>query len=974
MARETGTDRPLASTLMPWLVAGASMLVYLLTLNRWVSLNNVSNVARLTGWTWQPEVFSPLLYVVTLPLRLLPETMVPYAANVLAALLASLTLALLARSVAILPHDRTQEQRDRETGPFAALARPTPWFPIMLAVVVCGLQLSFWEHATTLSGEILDVLVFAYVVRCLLEYRLHEEAKWLSRAVLVYALGITNNWGLIGFLPLFIVALIWLKKLEFFNTRFLVRMFALASAGLSLYLLLPLIVAVTGKMDLGFWQALKFNLAGQKSYLSYVLFNSQTLFKGDRPLWILGLPALLPLLIMAIRWPASFGDPSRLGVWLATWIFHFFHGVLLVLALWVALDPAISPRRMLPGVSLLTLYYLGALAVGYLAGYFLLVFGGQPLRNRPAAGLAGFVNVVMVGAIWALGVITPAALLSRNLRQIQFTNGSALRQYADQSLQAIPNRAVVVSDDPRRLVMAQMLAAQKRPTDGLMFLDTASLNWGDYHSFMAKKYPGRFTNSLPANTKSVEQVTILQTLLGLSQSNTVYYLHPSFGYFFEAFFAVPQGLVYRLERYATNTMMPEPMSDSVATYNETFWAKARERTLKPVIQAARTTATEDERQTLAWKAMQKAHLEIEPNRDAVVLAGFYSRGLTYWGVEQQKANQQKGNRLLAAFEHFQTALELNPENLVARMNLAFNETLLKKTAPSVTDAKFIEDQFGKYRSWDQVLNENGPFDEPTFTYEQGRTFVRGSLYRQAAQSFNRVAELVTNNLPARLWLAQLYVLANMPEPALLKVREIRQLAADRLSDTNRADLMLVESSAHMKLGQPVEAMAAITAALTRAPGDQNLLSVGTQVLLEHGQYTNALTLIERHLELTPDASLPLVNKGYAALQMGDYAMAIPPLTRAIELDSGNHGALLNRGIAYLRKGDLKEAKKDYDALQRLYPASYQVYYGLGDIAYQTKETNAALNYYQRYLANTATNTAEAEFVRKRMKELRPPRK
>jgi tetratricopeptide (TPR) repeat protein len=357
------------------------------------------------------------------------------------------------------------------------------------------------------------------------------------------------------------------------------------------------------------------------------------------------------------------------------------------------------------------------------------------------------------------------------------------------------------------------------------------------------------------------------------------------------------------------------------------------------------------------------------NRDAAVLAGFYSRALTYWGAEQQKAN-----RLVPAAEHFTTALELNPENVVAKVNLAFNESLRTGSNAKVAGTQSIEDQFGKYRNWDQVLNDNGPFDDPTFTYEQGRTFVRGTLYRQAAQSFQRVAELVTNNVPARLWLGQLYLLANRPELALERVQEIRVLTGDQLSDTNRADVLLVESAAQLKLGQPDKAMAAINQALSRAPGDQNLLSVATQVLLENGQYTNALKLIDRHLKLAPDAALPLVNKGYAALQIGDYDMAIAPLSRAIELDNGNHGARLNRAIAYLRKGDLKNAKQDYEILQTLYPSAFQVYYGLADIAYQSKDTNAALQNYQLYLANAATNTAEAEFVRTRIKELRSPRK
>ena len=51
----------------------------------------------------------------------------------------------------------------------------------------------------------------------------------------------TNNWAMIGFFPAFVVALVWIKGLSFFNLRFLGRMSLCGLAGLSLYLLLPLV-------------------------------------------------------------------------------------------------------------------------------------------------------------------------------------------------------------------------------------------------------------------------------------------------------------------------------------------------------------------------------------------------------------------------------------------------------------------------------------------------------------------------------------------------------------------------------------------------------------------------------------------------------------------------------------------------------------------------------------------------------------
>ena len=95
---------------LPWLLAAAALVVYLLTLNRWISPMNLGAVAKVCGWTWQQEVFNPLLYLATYPFRWLPAAEIPLALNLFSAVCAAATLGLLARSVAVLPQDRTEAQ------------------------------------------------------------------------------------------------------------------------------------------------------------------------------------------------------------------------------------------------------------------------------------------------------------------------------------------------------------------------------------------------------------------------------------------------------------------------------------------------------------------------------------------------------------------------------------------------------------------------------------------------------------------------------------------------------------------------------------------------------------------------------------------------------------------------------------------------------------------------------------------------
>ena len=105
--REVSPEKTFVPAFLPWLVAGGALAIYLVTLNRWVSLSSLQQVARVSGWTWQPELYGPLFWLVTYPFRWLPAQVIPLALNLFAAVCAALSLALLARSVALLPHDRT---------------------------------------------------------------------------------------------------------------------------------------------------------------------------------------------------------------------------------------------------------------------------------------------------------------------------------------------------------------------------------------------------------------------------------------------------------------------------------------------------------------------------------------------------------------------------------------------------------------------------------------------------------------------------------------------------------------------------------------------------------------------------------------------------------------------------------------------------------------------------------------------------
>jgi tetratricopeptide (TPR) repeat protein len=960
---EVSPEKKFVPAILPWLVASGAVLAYFVTLNPWVSLSSLPLVARVSGWIWLPELNGPVFWLVTYPFRWLPAHTIPLALNLFTAICAALTLALLARSVALLPHDRSHDQRLMEHSAFSMLSIPAAWVPPILAVLVCGLQLSFWEDATVASADMFDLLVFAFAVRCVLEYRISDRESWLLRASLAFGLGMTNNWAMIGFFPAFVVAMVWIRGLSFFNLRFLVRMCVCGLAGLSLYFVLPLVACLGDAASVPFWSALKSNLATQRNALQSVFsFCHQNRIEG----LLLALPSLLPLILIGIRWPTNVGDISKLGIALTRFTFRLVHGLLLGVLLWIALNPPFTPRGRGYG-SFLTYYYLGALSVGYCSGYFLLLFRGKPESGRRVSPNMSLLNNAITGSIWLLLLVTPAALVYRNLPQIRITNGPMLKNFAALMSQGVPaKRAVLLSDDARRLLLLHAYAAQTGKGKEDLFLDTPALAWPGYHRFLKKKYPRVWVSNPPRGlAKHAETFLLVGLISQLAQTNEVYYLHPSFGYYFESFYPESHGLVYKLIPYSTNLLFVPPPNQAVIAENEAFWAKADTQAMQPLL-AAIAPPSPGGRPSLLESLMEKAHLPKESNHDAVTLASLYSRSLNYWGVEVQKSG-----RLTNAAEHFEDALKLNPDNVVAQINFQCNSNLQAGHKSSVPRSKPIEDEFAKYRKWDDILSENGPFDEPSYCYEQGHLFVGNNLYRQAAAQFDRVITLAPANLVARIWLSQLYVIGEMPDQALKLLHQVRsQPELVEAARTNRTELLIVEASAYLAQNDLRGAEAAVQATLRQYPSDEDLLAAATQVYMKYGRYSNALITIEQQLVISPANTNALVNKGFACIQVGAFEQAIPPLTKALAINTTNYPALLNRAIAFLRGDKLEAAQRDYEVLQKAYPTAFQIHFGLAEIAWRKKDTNAAILNYQLYQANAPTNTTEAQLVSARLKELK----
>jgi tetratricopeptide (TPR) repeat protein len=938
-ARED-TPRRFVLHVLPWIVGVLSLLWYLLTLNRWVSLQSVETIGRVSGWLWKHELLRPVTFLLLSPLGLLPDRWTIVAMNLLSAACAALVLGLLARSVVLWPRParRMRSQHRVET-----LSGLEAFLPPLLAVVMCGLNLSFWEHATAGTAEMLELLMIAYVIRCVLEYRRDHHESWLMKATFVFSAGLANSWFHWALAPLFIGAVIAVKGADVLNRSFLGRIAACVAAGLSLYLLWPIVHSLTS--GLNFWDVLKANLK----------FQQQMLLSLKRPVWIaLVLTCIAPLAAVSIRWQrprSNLSDDNPASILFSRGLIHLAHVGLMALGLWMALGAAFSPRytgaRI--GLSLLPLHYFTAIVVGYCAGYVLLIRSVRIYRIASASTLASLCGVTVVMAV---------LLLVRNAPQMSITNGSGLRGLASQMLAELPGGdSLVLADDMRSLLLLRAGAAfedKKHP----LCVDTRSLPAPEYRKKIAKQCPPGWpdlTNSL-SGTLAPDQ---LVQLIG-SCPDPVFYAHPSFGYFFERFRGVPEGplvqLLLRDSGDGTAGMLEQSNLDTSEAKWQALWSQSLSRV------ASRLEAERREPMRVSSGMLRHLRLVQEVNPSLSYLAYWYSRLLNAWGVWLQRAG-----RWPEAAVWFERALMLSPRNVIAELNLEYNRSRGDPGKGSV-EAKIA--QLVKTRArLDALLREGGPTDVPQLLELTGRVFLAGRNYRQALECFSRTADLEPLRPEPHLGLGQALLALQQPAKALAEVEKAVEL--DHAANPRLLGLaLLYKVTALSALGRQPEAESAVAEALRRSPEAPEVLSIAAQYYLVENKFELALPIFDKLLWMAPNNPELLASKGVAEISQKPEA-AVETFTRALSLAPTNAVIRLNRAVAYLRAGLLDQAEADYRQLSLVISNHPTVLFGQAEIAWRKQDTNLAASLYERYLPLGIPGSAEEQLAAERLRQIKP---
>jgi tetratricopeptide (TPR) repeat protein len=952
---------------LPWIIGTSAFVLYCATLNHWASLSSLGAIAQVSGWIWQPELRQPITCSVLYPFRLLPAAWLPFTLNLFTSACAALVLALLARSVVLL---------------HGAVGTPRPTSatraPACIAVAICGLQLSFWEHATAFSGEMLDLLIFAYAIRCLLEFRNDQRESWLFRSAFVYSAGMANNWAMIGYFPLYVVAVLFIKNFGFkrvakpspprqprrpprwlcdllakvgirqnavakpiyapfqpvvFDTTFFMRMALWGLAGLSFYLLLPLVQSLSSYTAIGFWPALKANLSFQNNLLGAL--RSPT-FR------LLAITSLLPALVLVLGWksqsPRS-GYETRRANFLNRLASYPLHALIFLLTLWLSFDPTFSPRHLSLSIPMLSYYYLSAIVGGYCAGYFLRV-----ATEDAAKSVARF----LPATICALAATLPLLLIARNLGQIRLTNGPSLHQFARELYSDLPNaKSVVLGNDFAQLSLLRTeLAAQNHAKDALV-VELPLLGSAQYHVFIARQFGARWPVIPPTNgVDLVGPIKLLKLISAFAEHEPVVYLDPNFGPLFDRPFDSVTGFIHH---FATRPERGE-------STNEFAWQQRWTNHVQELAAYFKAYS----RHSPQWK------LQSEPNATASFLAATYSKSLNNWGVQLQRAGQWAESA-----EWFRRSRDLNPQNLCACINLEFNERWQRgekaRLNPSIVQKQYA-DIFSRHNDWRDVLSDFGPVDEPTFLFRTGRAFLANGNTRLAASAFHRSAELASDWLLPKLWLAQSFLeQGNFAEA--LDMTERLYSSSPSWDGKSLAQLLHCRATSLRGLGRTNEIAPYIDGFVRDRGQHREVLLAAADAYAQNGMHEQQLATIEELLKREPNRPEWLAQKGLAELQLGRYDSAIATLTTALSLAPTDDNARLSRAVARLGADQLDAAREDYQHLLNSKTCSANALFGLGTVAWRKHETNAGITFYQRYLTNALPGSPQFTVATERLRQL-----
>lgn len=903
--------------LLPWIVSAAALAVYLATVSRWLTVQSLTVVSQVGGWDDNFPANAPVLYLLTRPLTWLPAGLLPIAGNLFTTLLAAASIWNLARTVQLFPQDRTHPQRIRGFSDGRCLDNRFAWIPPVFAAAFFGFQLTAWEHATALSGEMLNLLLFSTAARALMEYRQSRNQRWLDAMALVVGIGITNDWAMVGFLPAFIGACLWIGGWEELRVQRVLRLLLIGMAGLVLYLVTPMLGAGRGGLPESFWEALWALLTTQKNILVGI---PKAVFL------MLAAIMILPLAIAGFRWSSPRGSGiERMATFGALTILKvvWFAG-----NIWMVFDGKFSPRGLVTtsgdfgGLPLLTFHYCAALSLGYLAGYFIVLGTVKPDRQWSRSDLAGgFLHPALSWLVLASVVAVPATLLYRNLPALQQQNGGALSHLAAQLLSPLPAKpALIITDNP---VLQALLDAQIRRTPNAprhLIVNSSRAPEAAYRRHLLKLHGDIWPDLKEfAETKSGVGDVFLRIFGKAVEGEGAFALNLTTSFVTEGSYVVPAGAIFAFRRYSSGQVAPPPLTAPEGETINRFWT--------------------------SQKASVDSLMDAPAERSSIATtyaASFWAQAANAQGVQLQRSG-----RLDSAGNLFALARKLDSKNLSVPVNLLVNDALRNKRPVGPEAAKLIE-SYGI-----GIADVHGPIDEPRFLERLGAGVLElgDPLVRASAIAYLRARELDPNSIDAATGYARACAAANEPKLALEAHAVAMELARKgKPTAAQRSLLFRVEANARLREGDLASAERVLISGLKEFPEDIPMLDLLSFAYMNANATEKALPYVERILKLKPDDEVLLQRQGYLFLHLGRLDDAISTYDKVLKRNPDDTVARMNRASAHLSGNRPDKAIEDFESVLERVPDAIDAQVGLAEAAFLKKDKATAIQRLEKVLS------------------------
>ena len=958
---------------LPVILGVLAFVVYLLTLAPWLSFKNVEQAATAGGWNWEIAenyFVAPLTYLITLPLRLIGGgTPSPLLLNAVSATCGALSVFALASAIRWFPQDRTREQRIREKSSKGLLSGPLFWVPIVSGALLFCLNLTIWESATSYTEEMINLLVFSFIIRAILKSRVDQSNLRMIIAAFLFGAGLSNDGGFIGFLPFIFAGFIWSKKKDFLQFQFLLPGIVAFLVGISLYFLVPIIHPYNGVDGVGYFERLFNYLGNQKSYILLRQFRL--------PAIIFGMTSIVPVIFATIRWPGQFGDMSAIGAFFSQIMFRIFHLVFLCACLYIFFDQAHSPRQSEMGSTLLYLrfQFLTALAFGYYLGYFIILLSKAPeSRRRKKTVLPPEFSKTLAYGLSAIALISPGILFAKNAGFILGQKATPWKQYAD-----LMSEGIVLDGEGPHFVGANSLGGGRGAITlkllrsnlsnkqmGSMLLFDASAGYlfnPIYHKYLKNKFPEVYPE-LPDIVEGQDEYSaqdVITIFKALTSNGKAFYLNPSFGMFFEVMYSQPSGMSYSLTSYPAEGIDFVKLSDATVSKLDDMVETVDEDLIKPLV---RLNKLDPPRSVRSGQKVQTNQGRLS------FLISRYCNDVGY--------KLMRSGHVELARKYLEMCKSINPDNVSAQMNL-FAIDLIQKTSGKMVASdweypeemkEFIDEKLKSFNDVQSLLGMYGFFDNPSLTFGLSQIFMTNGYPRQGYQLLMRTLELDPTNY---LYYADgsMFIL-NQNRPDI-----VRNILDQLNKNINFEDVpfedqnlsLKIEAQILLKEGRLDEAVKLIEDDAAKEPLRESTLRFLAGIYEKAGQPSKVIEICNKQLSSFPEDHGTILKLGLAYALNEDFQRALDANNKAIKLKENFWQAHKNNAFVYSKLDQWEDVIDSLEKVMAIRPAYYEGHVEIAH-AYQTLGDNAnAVKHLKEYLITIPSGSARAIAVQNQIDQL-----